>query len=100
MSAGNSEDELLADVCRTLVRAGFDLAAAGADGDGLRVRRRADAVVVTWEPAPGPALAHRATEHEGMRMALRHALTVILTQTGHAVQADPASGEVQVRRLP
>ncbi|MFF3166818.1 hypothetical protein [Streptomyces sp. NPDC003273] len=95
MTAGDGDDELLANVCRTLVRAGFDLASSGDAGNGLRVRCRADAVV-----AAGPAPAHRAAEHEGMRMALRHALTVILTQTGHAVQVDPGSGEVQVRRLP
>ncbi|WP_251091481.1 hypothetical protein [Streptomyces sp. Caat 7-52] len=93
-------DDLLADVCRTLERAGFDLALSDTAEDGLRVRREADAVVVTWEPVPGAGPAHHATDHEGMRLALRHALTVILTQTGHAVRVDAATGEVQVRSLP
>ncbi|WP_317441159.1 hypothetical protein [Streptomyces collinus] len=100
MTGARGEDELLADVCRTLERAGFDLVAPGSDADGLRVCREADAVVVRWEPGSGPVAAHHAMDHESMRMALRHALTALLTQTGYAVRTDPASGAVQVRRVP
>ncbi|MET8453825.1 hypothetical protein [Streptomyces sp. NPDC005209] len=98
--AEGDEDGLLADVRRTLVRAGFDLASSEKDADGLRVRREADAVVVTWEPGSGldPGGLHHS-DHEGMRSALRHALTLILAQTGHAVRVDRDTGEVQVRPL-
>ncbi|MFI0813398.1 hypothetical protein [Streptomyces echinatus] len=53
MTGVGAGDELLADVCRTLEHAGFDFALSDTDEDGLRVRREADAVVVTWEPVPG-----------------------------------------------
>ncbi|MFJ9752846.1 hypothetical protein [Streptomyces chartreusis] len=96
MSPEGDEDVLLADVRRTLERAGFDLAMSE-HADGLRVRRQADAVVVKWQPGIGLDLRHRRAEHEGMRSALRHALTAILAQTGQAVQIDRETGEVQIK---
>ncbi|MGW2639017.1 hypothetical protein [Streptomyces sp. NPDC001348] len=91
---------LFSDVCRTLARAGFDIASASAtEGTGLRVRRELDAVIVGWAPADELDPAGRAdTEYEGMRAALRHALLETLTRAGFAVQADRSSGEVRVRQ--
>ncbi|MFF4845577.1 hypothetical protein [Streptomyces collinus] len=101
MSIEGDEDALLRDVCRTLERAGFDLASPERGSDGLRVRREADAVVVTWEPGSQLDPGHlHPSEHEGMRSALQHALTAILAQTGHAVRIDRETGEVQVRPHP
>ncbi|MFJ6705629.1 MULTISPECIES: hypothetical protein [unclassified Streptomyces] len=98
MNTLGDDDGLLRDVRRTLVRAGFDLASSDEDADGLRVRREADAVDVTWEPGSGFDPAGRLQAgNEGMRSALRHALTVVLVQAGHAVQVGPLTGEVQVR---
>ncbi|MFI2765472.1 hypothetical protein ACH5A3_42800 [Streptomyces echinatus] len=73
-------DELLADVCRTLERADFDFALSDTDEDGLR-----------GSPFPGWG---QGTMRWIMRAcaALRHALTVSLTLTGHAVRVDPATG--------
>ncbi|WP_328407478.1 hypothetical protein OG542_01490 [Streptomyces violaceus] len=94
-------EKLLADVCATLARAGFDVASAGVEGSpGLRVRRETDSVRVGW--AAGSELdptGRDDAEFEGMRAALRSALLAILTQAGHAVQVDRESGEVQVRLL-
>ncbi|MFF3910187.1 hypothetical protein ACFYZJ_30395 [Streptomyces sp. NPDC001848] len=95
----DDEDVLLADVRRTLERAGFDPAPPDRDQHGLRLRREEDTVVVTWEPVSGLAPIGHA-DLEGMRSALRHARTAILAQTGHAVQADRETGEVQVRLHP
>lgn len=48
----DAEDTLLADVCRTLARAGFDVAAVGDDDSpGLRVRQETDSVRVGWVPS-------------------------------------------------
>lgn len=94
-------EELLAQVCRTLARAGFDVASAGGEsGTGLRVRRTADAVMVGWVPDSELDPAGREdAEYEGIRAALRSALLAILTQAGHAVQVNRDSGEVRVRLL-
>ncbi|MER7958158.1 hypothetical protein [Streptomyces sp. NPDC096030] len=100
MTTEGHEGSLLADVRQTLERAGFDLASSAKHAGGLRVRWKADAVVVTWEPGSGldPA-GRRGMEHGGMRSALRHALIATLAQAGHAVQVDRETGEVQVRLL-
>ncbi|MFJ3205952.1 hypothetical protein [Streptomyces sp. NPDC086989] len=92
---------LLADVSRTLERAGFDLATGQRAAPGLRVLQKADAVTVTWDP--GTELDPGGHMHEGdldgMRSALRQALLAVLGQTGHAVYVDPQSGDVEVRAL-
>ncbi|MET8586398.1 hypothetical protein ABZX39_36850 [Streptomyces collinus] len=101
MGIEGDEDALLRDVCRTLEGAGFDLASSERGTDGLRVRREADAIVVTWEPGEGLDPGHlHPSEQEGMRSALQHALTAILAQTGHALRIDPETGAVQVRPHP
>lgn len=76
----DAEDTLLADVCRTLARAGFDVAAAGDDDSpGLRVRQETDSVRVAWVPGSDLDPAGRQdAEYEGIRAALRHALLAIL----------------------
>ncbi|GHB33809.1 hypothetical protein [Streptomyces chryseus] len=97
----DAAQKLLADVCATLARAGFDVASAGEDGScGLRVRRETDSVMVGWVPASELDPSGREdAEFEGIRAALRSALLAILTQAGHGVQVDRASGEVRVRLL-
>ncbi|MFJ6722380.1 hypothetical protein [Streptomyces sp. NPDC091259] len=101
MTDDDAVDALLADVSRTLTRAGFDLASSQRSAPGLRVRRKADAVVVTWDPGneldPGGHM--HDGDLEGLRSALRHALLAILTQTGHALRVDPQTGEVEVRTV-
>lgn len=98
MGAEGGEDALLADVCRTLARAGFDLACSGGAGHGLRVRRTADAVVIAWQPGTGLDPGHHEDRaHPGMYSALTHALTEILQQAGHAVHTDAETGDVQVK---
>ncbi|MFD3939827.1 hypothetical protein ACFWSF_33050 [Streptomyces sp. NPDC058611] len=94
-------EKLLADVCGTLARAGFDVASAGEQGSpGLRVRRGTDSVMVGWVPGSELGLRGRQdAEFEGIRAALRSALLAILTQAGHAVHVDRDSGEVRVRLL-
>jgi hypothetical protein len=94
-------EKLLADVCGTLTRAGFDVASAGDEGSpGLRVRRETDSVLVGWVPGSELDPAGREdAEFEGIRAALRSALLAILTQAGHAVQVDRASDEVRIRWL-
>lgn len=84
MAAEDDRDALLADVRRTLESAGFDLVLPDRAEAGLRLRREADAVVVTWEPGCKLTPGERHPEHEGMRSALRHALTAILAQTEQA----------------
>jgi hypothetical protein len=86
---------------RTLARAGFDVASAGDEGSpGLRVRRDTDSVLVGWVPGSELDPAGREdAEFEGIRAVLWSALLAILTQAGHAVQVDRASGEVRIRRL-
>jgi hypothetical protein len=89
---------LFVDVCRTLARAGFDIASVNAgEGTGLRVHREPDAVIVRWVPGQELDPAGRQdAEYEGIRGALRQALWEILTQAGYAVRADHPSGEVRV----
>ncbi|WP_073906915.1 hypothetical protein [Streptomyces sp. CB00455] len=97
----DAAEKLLADVCGTLARAGFDVASASEEGSpGLRVRRDADSVMVGWVPGSelDPAGRHDA-DFEGICAALRSALLAILTQAGHAVQVDRDSGEVRVGLL-
>jgi hypothetical protein len=91
-------EKLLADVCGTLARAGFDIASAGEEGSpGLRVRPAEGSVMVGWVPSSelDPA-GRKDAEFEGIRAALQSALLAILTQAGHAVQVDRESGEVRV----
>ncbi|MEU0205985.1 hypothetical protein [Streptomyces canus] len=94
-------EKLLAEVCATLARAGFDVASASDGGSsGLRVRRETDSVMVGWVAGRELDPAGREdAEFEGIRAALRSALLAILPQAGHAVQLDRESGEVRVRLL-
>ncbi|MGI5485159.1 hypothetical protein [Streptomyces lavendofoliae] len=84
----------------TLARAGFSITSVLTEGEGtgLRVRQATDAVVVTWVAGSvlDPA-GRQDADYEGIRAALRHALVEILTQAGHAVQVDRATGEVRVQ---
>ncbi len=92
--------DLLADVCRTLTRAGFDIASArSGQATGLRVGQEHGTVTVSWIPADELDPAGRVdAEYEGIRTALRRALQEILTQAGYAVVVDRTRGHVRVRR--
>jgi hypothetical protein len=95
---GEDAENLFAQVCRSLARAGFDIATADAEeGTGLRVRQEQEAVVVGWVPAAELDPAGRAdAEYEGIRAALRQALMETLTRAGHAVETDASRGEIRV----
>ncbi|GGU11717.1 hypothetical protein [Streptomyces lateritius] len=97
----DSVEKLLADVCGTLARAGFDVASAADEGSpGLRVRGETDSVMVGWVTGSELHPESRAgAEYEGFRAALRSALLAILTQAGYAVQMDRETGDVRVRLL-
>ncbi|MFI8194820.1 hypothetical protein ACIF8T_40040 [Streptomyces sp. NPDC085946] len=97
MTGEDAVGRLFAEVCGTLARAGFDVAAAGReDAPGLWVRKGNDAVGVSWAPSTEDPLGQKAAESEGVRAALRQALLEILTQAGYTVQLDRAAGEVRV----
>lgn len=99
----NDEDfaqDLFADVCGTLVRAGFDIASSrNGQETGLRVSQEQDVVIVSWIPADELDPAGRVdAEYAGIRSALRRALEEILTQAGYTVAVDRARRHVRVRR--
>jgi hypothetical protein len=95
-----NEQELFAEVCQTLARAGFDIASARTgQGTGLRVNREQDAVIVSWIPADELDPAGRAdASYEGLRTALGRALQEILTQAGYAVEANRTREHMRVTR--
>ncbi|QYX75698.1 hypothetical protein [Streptomyces akebiae] len=95
-----TDETLFTDVCQTLARAGFDIASAqSGEGTGLRIRQEGDFVVVSWVPSSELDPVNRQdAEYEGIRAALRQALTEILTQAGYVAQPNEDSTEGWVSR--